>query len=189
MNFDLDNALRRLKSTKQIARLVRRPEAALPFVPETPTGGPELLLDTCVYIDVLQGRAPRSVQVLLSARLCNHSGVVLAQLTHLFGRLDPKDRRSAKVWREISRVVHDMPSHRLSAPSLRALGEAGILAGVVARLAGVETRRAQALLNDAILYVQAVEQAQIILTRNIRDFDLFDQLLPRNRVLFYDRAD
>jgi hypothetical protein len=26
------------------------------------------------------------------------------------------------------------------------------------------------------------------LTRNVREFDLFDQVLPRNRVLFYAQA-
>jgi hypothetical protein len=40
-------------------------------------------------------------------------------------------------------------------------------------------------LNDAALYLQAIEQGQTLLTRNVREFDWFDQLLPNNRVLFY----
>jgi hypothetical protein len=51
------------------------------------------------------------------------------------------------------------------------VGEVGILAGLAARLAGVESERKQALLNDAMLYLQAIEQGQILLTRNIREFD------------------
>lgn len=160
----------------------------LPFVSEMPIGGPELLLDTCVYIDVLQGRAPKSVKAVLTTRLCSHSGIAVAELTHLFGRLDPKDKRSAAVWRQISGVIRDMPGHRLTAPSLSAFGEAGILAGLVARLAGIEPARGQALLNDATLYLQGIGQGQTVLTRNVRDFDFFDQLLPRNRVLFYTRT-
>ena len=78
-----------------------------------------------------------------------------------------------------------MPSHRLSPPSLNAQGEAGILGGLVVRLAGIELGGEQALLNDAILYLQGVEQGQMVLTRNVREFDWFDQLFPNNRVLFY----
>jgi hypothetical protein len=154
-------------------------------VSEQATGGPELLLDTCVYIDVLQRRAPGGIKTLLVTRLCNHSGVVLAELTHLFGRLDPRDHRTGRVLAEISGVISDMPAHRLSPPSLKVLGEAGILAALVMRLSGIGSERRQALLNDAIIYLEAVEQGQIVLTRNVREFDWFDQLLPSNRVLFY----
>ena len=187
MSFDLARSLRRLKSGRRTARLIRRPDEALPFVSEKATGGPELLLDTCVYIDVLQRRAPEHVKSLLTTRLTNHSGVALAELTHLFGRLDPRDDRTGQVLAEISGVIFDMPAHRLSAPSLNVQGEAGILAGLVARLAGVESGRDQAVLNDAILYLQGVEQGQMVLTRNVREFDWFDQLFPNNRVLFYHR--
>jgi hypothetical protein len=66
-------------------------------------------------------------------------------------------------------------------------GEAGILVGLVVRLAGIESGSERALLNDAILYLQGVEQGQIVLTRNVREFDWFNQLFPNNRVLFYHR--
>jgi predicted nucleic acid-binding protein len=56
---------------------------------------------------------------------------------------------------------------------------------LAARLAGIEPGREQALLNDATLYLQAIEQGQTVMTRNVREFDWFDQLLPSNRVLFY----
>ena len=128
---------------------------------------------------------PESVERLLDSRLCNHSAVALAELTHLFGRLDPRDARTEGVLEEIEGVISDMPAHRLNAPSINVLGEAGILAGLAARLASVEVVREQALLNDAVLYLQAVENGEILLTRNTREFDWFDQLLPCNRVLFY----
>jgi hypothetical protein len=59
--------------------------------------------------------------------------------------------------------------------------------GLVVRLAGVDLTRRQALLNDATLYLQAIEQGQIVLTRNVREFDWFDQLVPSGRMLFYRR--
>jgi len=127
-------------------------------VGDAPRSGHELLLDTSVYIDLLQGRTPDSVDRLLQLRVNNHSSVCLSELTHLFGRLDPKDRRTAGVLREVRGVIADIPAHRLSAPSVRSSGEAGILAGLVARLGRIEPQHAQATLNDALLYAQASER-------------------------------
>lgn len=185
MSFDLARSLRRFKPRRHTARLIRRSDEELPFVSERPFGGSELLLDTCVYIDVLQHRAPEEIKSLLKVRLISHSGVALAELTHLFGRLDPQDDRTGRVLAEISGLISDMPEHRLAAPSLNVQGEAGILAGLVVRLARMESGPEQALLNDATLYLQAVAQGQMMLTRNVREFDWFDQILPSNRVLFY----
>jgi hypothetical protein len=188
LSFDLKASLRRWKPQRRRPSLKRRPDEALAFVSEQVSGGAELLLDTCFYIDVLQDRLPERVKRLVSARLCNHSAVALAELTHLFGRLDPRDPRSAIVLKEITAAISHVPEHRLDAPSVNVLGEAGILAGLTARLANVEAGREQAILNDAILYLQAVEDGQVVLTRNIREFDYFDQLYPCQRVLFYSVA-
>jgi predicted nucleic acid-binding protein len=185
LSFDLQRSLRRLKPQRRRIRLERRPEEALPFVSQAAATGPELLLDTCVYIDVLQQRLPEAVEALMTARLCNHSGVVLAELAHLFGRLDPRDRRTEGVLAAVAAAISAIPAHRLRAPSLNVLGEAGILAALAARLAGIGQGRERALLNDATIYLQAVEQGQIVLTRNLREFDCLEQLLPSRRVLFY----
>ncbi len=63
-----------------------------------------------------------------------------------------------------------------------------MLAGLATRLSGAGPDGLPALLNDASLYLQALEHGWIVLTRNLRDFDVFDQLLPAERVLFYDRV-
>jgi len=185
LSFDLARSMRKFKPERRTAALTRRPEKVLPFVSENMAGGAELLLDTCVYIDDLQNRTPPAVDNLLATRLSNHSGIALAELLHLFGRLDPRDTRTEAALGKIRAVISILPRHRLKRPSVNALGEAGILAGLVARLASVEQGREYALLNDATLYLQAVEQGQTLLTRNVREFDWFDQLVPSGRVLFY----
>lgn len=187
MSFDLARALRRIKPQRVKHGLRRRPLAHLPVVETPVSAGAELLLDTCVYIDVLQGSTPPGVDALLEARIANHSTVCLAEMTHLFGRLDPRHARTKGVLREVRRTIEDMPVHRISSPSQAAMGEAGMLAGLAARLQGIERAQWPILLNDASLYLQALEQGFAVLTRNIRDFDIFDQLLPANRVLFYER--
>jgi hypothetical protein len=185
LNFDIARSLRKFKREQRVAPLARRPEKELPFASEKTVGSAELLLDTCVYIDNLQDRLPGTVDNLLATRLSNHSGVTLSELTHLIGRLDPRGARTETALAKIRAAISLIPPHRLSSPSVKILGEAGILAGLVARLTGINLERKQALLNDAVLFVQALDQGQTLLTRNIREFDLFNQLLPSGRVLFY----
>ena len=148
--------------------------------------GQELLLDTCVYIDVAQGRTPPAVDRLLQVRVLNHSSVALAELTHLFGRLDPSDARTKAALGQLSVILDSIPEHRLTAPSIEASGEAGMLAGLAARLVG--RAHSQALLNDALLLLHAGESGRVLLTRNIDDLDRLQQLAPRSQVLFYRQA-
>jgi predicted nucleic acid-binding protein len=187
LSFDLARSLRRIKPQRTADAIRRRSIDALPLVDAPVSAGVELLLDTCVYIDVLQGRTSASVDELLETRIVNHSTVCLAEMTHLFGRLDPAHSGTTGVLREIRRTIDDIPHHRLSAPSQTAMGEAGMLAGLVSRLLDVERSERPLLLNDASLYLQALERGWTVLTRNIRDFDYFDQLLPANRVLLYEQ--
>ena len=93
--------------------------------PDLEARRPELLLDTCVYIDVAKDRTSAALDRLLSRRPIRHSSVALAELTHLFGRLDPGHPATASTLREVASIVADIPERRLSAPSLQAFGEAG----------------------------------------------------------------
>ncbi|MET0428596.1 MAG: hypothetical protein ABW026_08860 [Microvirga sp.] len=175
--------MRRLKAQRVSASISGRSEENLTFVDEV-RAGRELMLDTCVYIDVIQGKIPQAVEGLLTTRIVNHSAICLAELTHLFGRLDPNHEETPATLKEIRGIIeNDIPSHRMTAPSTRVLGEAGMLAGLTTRLSG--RARDHVLLNDAILYLQAQELGCVVLTRNVADFDLFHQLLPTSELLFY----
>lgn len=185
MSFELAAALRRLKPQKRMAALVRRPDAELDFLEPPVAAGEELLLDTTVYIDVLQGRTPPELRTLLAVRTCNHSAVAVAELTHAFGRLDPMHPETAAALKGIERVIGRMPAHRLQAPTISAIGEAGIVAGTIARLRGLPKADRQPLLNDTEIFMQALAQGQTVLTRNVADFDMVQQLVPQGRVLMY----
>jgi hypothetical protein len=80
-------------------------------------------------------------------------------------------------------MVRDIRAHRLTAPSTRTCGEAGMLAGLLARLSGPKV--SQDLLNDALLFLQARATGCAMLTANISDFDLFEQLLAGSTPLLY----
>lgn len=176
-------ALRRIKPQRTGTALHRRPDSSLNFVDGQNVAGREILLDSCVYIDVLTGKMPVAVKRLLQARLINHSTIALSELTHLFGALDPTHTGTKDILRVIGETIDEMPAQRISAPSVRASGEAGMLAGLVARLRGQKNDKA--LLNDALLFLQAAEMGCDLLTGNIADFDCFDQLLSGNGLLLY----
>ena len=103
--------------------------------------------------------------------------MALAELTHLFGRLDPKHPGTAPTLRELTGIVADIPERRLSMPSPQAFGEAGMLAGLAARLSG--RPHGQAALNDALLHLQAAEGGRMLVTRNAGDFGWLRRLSPR----------
>ena len=147
------------------------------------------MLDTCVYIDVLHGNTPPEVENLLRLRTVNHLAVCVAELTHGFGRLDPRRPGTEAISQTIAQVVEAIPPHRLEAARAEVVIEAGILAGLLFRLCGLQPGQEVAALNDAVIYLHAMANGQTVLTRNIRDFDAMSQILPDGRVLFYDRID
>lgn len=187
MSFDRRSSLRRIKPQRPTSTLHRREFADLPLVSDQSPAGRELLLDTCLYIDVLQGRTPMEVDRLLQTRIVNHSTVALSELTHLYGALDPAHAGTPAILRVLGRTLDDIPAHRLSAPSARASAEAGMLAGLVTRLTG--QAKTVSLLNDTLLFLHAAETGRALLTGNMRDFDWLDQLLPGSGVILYRKVD
>ena len=185
VSFDLSRTLRQLKPQAARPPPARRPDADLPFATLIDLTGPPLLLDSCVYIDALQGRRPPLIQNLMRTRICNHSAIALGELTHLFGRLDPDHPDTDKALAEITGVIGDIPAHRLHTPDDTAWGTGGILAGLMFRLGNFQAGQETRCLNDAMLYVQASGMGATLISRNLREFDLLDQLVGGVRLLFY----
>jgi predicted nucleic acid-binding protein len=191
LSSDLDTALRWLKPQRHKVCPRRRSEKKLPWAEDEPLVGGPLMLDTSVYVDLLLGKTPDEVDRLIQIRTCDHSAVCLAELTHAFGRLDPKHPDTKVTLREIRRTVNeDIPPHRLHSPGPDVWRVAGILAGLVFRLRNLPKGcgHERKLLNDGLLYLQARKTGCTVLTRNLEDFDIMNQLVPSGRVLFYRRA-
>lgn len=184
--FDFDAALRwaRFDPRKTLAR---RKEDELPFISEDRIGGQALLLDTCVYIDQMQGRTPELVEALIAARQAHHSTVAIQELMHTIGVLDPEDGRSSAVVDVIRTLVLSMPAHRTFVPDADVLGRGALLSGMLCRLQSYANDRKLRALHDCVLFLQAQKQGFTVLTANIADFDILLQLLPAGRVLFYRR--
>jgi predicted nucleic acid-binding protein len=184
--FDFAAALSRLKPEKRTLLFTGRADRELSFILDPQTAGPPILLDTTVYIDVLQRRAPPELGALLAARQVNHSSVAVCELSYLFGRLDPAHRGTKAVLAGIRATIDDIPHHRLSARSVQAMVEAGIVTGKIARLRGLAKTDRQPLLNDASLYLQALESGAVLVSRNVSNMDLLQQI-PGGRLLLYRR--
>jgi len=148
------------------------------------------MLDTSVYLDVLQARTPGAVDELLKYRACHHSTVCLAELTHVFGRLDPALPSMGGVLQTVRSVIEDIPPHRLQAPDTAMWGEAGLLAGALVRLSGAPkgAGHERRYLNDALIYLQARSIGASVLTGNVGDFDFLSQLVPGGQIILYRQA-
>jgi hypothetical protein len=184
--FEFD-AARRWARFDPRRTLARRPEDQLPFVEEGLIAGQGLLLDTCVYIDQMQDRAPRILKDLIRQREVNHSTVAIQELMHTVGVLQPSDRRTAGVIAEIGKQIKAMPRHRIFSPDSDVLGRAALLSGILCRLQGYGRDYKLRSLQDCVLFLQARKLGLVALTANVADYDILLQLLPTGRALFYRR--
>jgi predicted nucleic acid-binding protein len=183
-SLDVAAALRWARMAQR-RTLARRPDNELPFLSAVDAGGQPLLLDTRVYIDQMQGRAPKAVEQLIDVRQVNHSTIAIQELMHTLGALDPADRRTASVVKVIRAQIEAMPEHRIFTPDAEVLGRAALLAGIISRMQGYACDARLKALHDCVLFLQAQKLGFSLLTANISDFDLLLQLVPSSRALFY----
>ncbi len=167
------------------AALRRRADGELPFLEGTASAGNGLLLDTCVYIDQMQGRLSQPTEALLGTRTINHSTVAVQELMHTVGVRDPDDPRTETVIASIGAVIEAMPSHRMFTPDAEVLAGAAVYAGMLCRTQGYLRDDRMGALHDCVLFLQALKLGLGVLTRDVRDFDFLLQMRPDGRVLFY----
>ena len=179
------------------ARRIRSPMRRRRSRQHRPDRPQPLLLDTCVYIDQMQGRAPRLVEQLIDTRQVNHSTVAIQELMRGIGVLDPPDdpRRTVAVVEAVSGQIEAMPEHRVFAPDAEVLGRAALLAGILSRLQGYardgKLKELQRL-RRVLLPVHRRGMGKLgfaVLTANVAEFDLLLQLVPTGRVLLYRPGD
>lgn len=177
--------LRRIKPEKRRTRLAYRSAEELEFAENAWNKHSKLLYDTTVYIDILQLRFPFDAELALRSAEAWHSTVTEAELVALCGLLDPAHSGTRAVIGQVIAVIERRPAHRTIAPDREIWQEAGVLAGLVGRLQQYAKTDRRRILNDALLFASARKHGLTVLTRNIQDFDLLQQLEPAGRVLLY----
>ena len=163
MNSEFQATLRRLKPEKHRAQLKPRPESDLTFIETTSKKPRKLLYDTTVYIDIR----------------------IEAELAAATGLLDPAHSETREIVEQIVAVIERRPTYRTIVPDPEIWREGGILSGILARLQGYGREHRRRALNDALLFATARKHGCVVLTRNVVDFDLLQQLDPSGSVLFY----
>ena len=184
MSSDFRATLRRLKPEKHQQQLKRRAESDLDFL-GSGSRPAKLLYDTSVYIDILQNRFPRDGASMLRATEEWHSPVTESELAAACGLLDPAHPGTRQIVAQIAAIIERWPAYRTIVPDSEIWREAGILSGTLARLQGVTRDERRRILNDALLFASARKYGCTVLTRNVADFDLLQQLDPLGMVLFY----
>jgi hypothetical protein len=182
--FDFD-AARRWARFDPRKTLARRDDDQLPFLDENRAAGQGLLLDTCVYIDQMQDRAPSLLGELIAQRQVNHSTVAIQELMHTVGVLNPLDPQTAPAVTEIGKLIKSMPPHRTFTPDADILGRAALVSGILCRIQGYGRDAKLRALQDCVLFLQAHRLGLVVLTANVGDFDILLQLMPAGRVMFY----
>ncbi|HMH05950.1 MAG TPA: hypothetical protein VK579_04635, partial [Terriglobales bacterium] len=86
---------------------------------------------------------------------------------------------------QVVAVIDRRPGYRAITPDSEIWREAGILSGTLARLQGYGRDQRRRVLNDALLFATARKHGCALLTRNVIDFDLLQQLDPSGKALFY----
>jgi predicted nucleic acid-binding protein len=185
LNSEFQATLRRLKPEKHRAQLKPRPESDLTFIETTSKKPRKLLYDTTVYIDILQNRFPQNGELILRATEAWHSPVTAAELAAAIGLLDPAHSETREIVEQIVAVIERRPTYRTIVPDPEIWREGGILSGILARLQGYGREHRRRALNDALLFATARKHGCVVLTRNVVDFDLLQQLDPSGSVLFY----
>lgn len=167
-------------------RLTYRERTSLPRLSAgAPRGA--VVLDINVLVNT---REPPEVTELLQNLTAAHmSAPTLAELSWTRGRLDPDHPLSATAITRLDAAIARVRPERILTTTSQQWSEAGTLAGHAAKGVAGATRSLTAtdrseLISDALTAVVACAIGATIITADA-DFDLFLQLEPELKVLFY----
>ncbi|HXY99874.1 MAG TPA: hypothetical protein VEI03_07720 [Stellaceae bacterium] len=179
--------------------IARRPDSELPFDPAVLPAGLPVMLDTGFYIDRLKGKLTAQILDFVESRQILHSGVACSELAISIGILTPEDPTTPAYGDPIMKLLAAIDRAETVAPSAAAWCEGGMIAGIVARTQHLNRSRTELgadqrccqegkrrkLLNDALIFLSAVESNAVLVSGNIGDIDLLLRFKPAARVLLY----
>jgi predicted nucleic acid-binding protein len=82
-------------------------------------------------------------------------------------------------------VVDHWPTNRVLNPDRAIWREAALLTGILSRLGHARDEDRGRTMNDALIFLSALQHGCTVLSRNVRDFDLLMQLAPKGKTVFY----
>ncbi|WP_158595950.1 type II toxin-antitoxin system VapC family toxin [Oleomonas cavernae] len=147
-----------------------------------------MLLDSSVYVDGIHGNLPADLNDEIGQRALVHSSVVAAELAWAIGALDPLHPQTPQNRESIEQVIRRMIAGNIVVPNAVDWIDAALLAATLSRRQTFDKDHRRKALNDALIFYQARQAGAVLVTRNTKDFDLMDQIVPGTQMLFYERA-
>ena len=186
MSIDLRHALRRRKPAKHVAPLAERSRDALLSWDKLNVAAPlALVLDTNVYIGRASGRLSGKLRDLIDGALLFHSSVALAELATGIGNADPAAPRWPTLRDHYADLFAAVPATRLLTPDAQIWADAGLIAGLLARIQRLQPHQRKECLNDTLILLTAAKAGLAVLTSNRGEFDLIQQIAPEVRFVYY----
>ena len=184
MTFDIHRLLRTFKPEKHTIRPTSRDPSQLRTDSAAAQKRP-IVLDTTTYINAGQGKLPPHINAIIEAWPIHHCSVALGEIAHGLGRLDPAhpDTRQNKDF--LQAVLEKVPQHRIVNPTDDIHVTGGILTGVIARLLTLPKGAHRNRINDILIYLTARSIGAAVVTANVEDFDILQQLVPDGHVIYY----
>jgi len=157
------------------------------------------MLDTSFYIDRLKRKLPPAIVEFVAARSLKHSAVACGELAVSLGILTPAHPTMPLYRDPILGLLDAIDMVDTIAPSSRAWAEAGVIAGILARTQHLNRSRRELgeaeaccqrgkrrkLLNDALVFLSAIEVEAVLVSANVHDMDLLLRMKPEAQVLLY----
>jgi predicted nucleic acid-binding protein len=187
LSIDLDALLRRRKPERRGTALAQRPLDAL-LAAESVADQPGRLSyvpDTTVYIHQASGRLPSGARRLIERGLAFHCTVCLSELTVGLGHRNPEVAGYKDAREHFIELFESIPTSRVLQPDPTTFVDAGLIAGVLARVQTFQAAQRKQCLNDALIYLTAARAGYPVLTENRAEFDLIQQLAPKGAFIFY----
>jgi hypothetical protein len=179
--------------------IARRRDSDLPFDPAAPPADLPVMLDTGFYISRLKRKVARPILDFVESRPVLHSGVACGELAVSVGILTPGHPTTPTYRDPIINLLATIDMDQTVAPSAAAWSEAGVIAGILARtqhlnrssqeLSSAEKccqeGKGRKLLNDALIFLSAIESNAVLVSGNIIDVDLLLRFRPDAHVLLF----
>jgi predicted nucleic acid-binding protein len=163
-----------------------RAEASLPFDPAIVTPGATIALDTCAIIDGLKSSLPPLLQSAITQAAVVSSAVVVGELVQGHAVLNPAHPSTAKVAPIIASAIAIAEAIPLQiVPTENHWVEAQAVVATIGRCNSFTKDKRRELVMDALFYVSARDADVRIVTANVRDYDLIDQVAKNGKLLFY----
>jgi predicted nucleic acid-binding protein len=131
------------------------------------------------------GTLPAAVERLLDRGLLFHCAVCVAEITTDVANAN----RAHAGWKVIrdhyAAPIASIAPTRLPTPDAEAWGQAGLIAGTLARTQNYQRHRRKERLNDALIFLTAAKAGRPVLTSIRDEFDPIQQLAPNGRFVHF----